>query len=177
MDLPQFWQLVDSTHGQPDRAERLAQLLQAHTPDEIIQFRLLYDDLLQTANRVDLWGAAATINGHCTDDDFVYFREALIELGRSVFEAAVDDPDSLAGVATPGLEIKGTEGLGNAPAMAWAARTGGTEDAFFEAVDATDTRTDRGAAEEGAWWDFDDRDEVRLRLPRLAAQFLTADGE
>src|SRR6478752_2589958 len=161
MDLNQFWHLVDSTRGQPDRAAKLAELLAAHTPDDIIRFRLVYDDLMQAANRVDLWGAAHVINGGCTDDGFYYFREGLIELGRPVFEAAVKDPDSLADVTTPGERIQESEGLGNAPLMAWVAKTGGTEDAFYEAVDSADERTDRGDAEEGEWWAFSDHAEVR----------------
>ena len=174
MDDLHFWHLVDSTRGQPDRAEALAGLLAAHTPDDIVRFRLRYDDLLQAANRVDLWGAAHAINGGCSDDGFSDFREGLIELGRPVFEAAVRDPDTLADVVNAGDKLAGTEGLGNAPAMAWAARTGGTEEAFYEAVDAADERADRGAAEEGAWWDFADPEEMRDHLPRLAAKFLKA---
>jgi hypothetical protein len=177
MDYDTFWHLVDSTRGQPDRAAQLAEALAAYPPDDIIRFRLLYDDLIQTANRVDLWGAAHTINGGCTDDGFNYFREGLIELGRAVFEAAVKDPDSLADVARPNEPLEGTEGLGNAPAMAWAAQTGGTEEAFYEAVDAADERADRGAPEEGEWWNFDDPAEVRDRLPRLAAARQAADKE
>ena len=171
MDSPQFWQLVETTRGQPDRAEALARLLEPLDPDEIVRFRLVYDDLLQSAYTVDLKGAAYTINGGCEDEGFVLFREALIERGRAIFEAAVRDPDSLADVVTPGEPIAETEGLGNAPAMAWAAKTGSTEEAFFEAVDAADTRTDRGDAEDGVWWAFHKKDEVRHRLPRLAAKF------
>jgi hypothetical protein len=177
MDYPEFWHLVDSTRGEPDRAEKLARLLEAHSPEDIVRFRLLYDDLMHTANRVDLWGAAHAINGGCSDDGFYYFREGLIELGRPVFEAAVKDPDSLADVTTPGKPIQESEGLGNAPLMAWMAKTGGTEEAFYEAVDSADERTDRGDAEEGEWWDFADSAEVRHRLPRLAAKHLTGKEE
>jgi hypothetical protein len=176
MDHNQFWHLVDSTRGQPDRVAKLAESLAAHTPDDIIRFRLIYDDLIQAANRVDLWGAAHVINGGCTDDGFSYFREGLIELGRPVFEAAVRDPDSLADAIKPGEVLEGTEGLGAAAQDAWVAKTGGTEEAFFEAVDAADEKTDRGAPEEGAWWKFDDPAEVRDRLPRLAAKMSKAGG-
>jgi hypothetical protein len=177
MDYLAFWHLVDSTRGQPDRAEKLAKLLEAHAPEDIVRFRLVYDDLMHTANKVDLWGAAHAINGGCSDDGFYYFREALIELGRPVFETAVKDPDALADLTTPGERVQETEGLGNAPIMAWTAKTGGTEEAFYEAVDTADERTDRGDAEEGEWWDFDDDAEVRHRLPRLAAKHLARKEE
>jgi hypothetical protein len=177
MDYVKFWQLVDSTRGQPDRAEKLAKLLEPYSPEDIVRFRLLYDDLMHTANKVDLWGAGHTINGGCSDDGFYYFREGLIELGRPVFEAAVKNPDSLADLTTPGERIQESEGMGNAPIMAWMAKTGGTEEAFYEAVDSADERTDRGDAEAGEWWDFTDAAEVRHRLPRLAGKHLASKEE
>jgi hypothetical protein len=171
MDNEKFWHLVDLTRGFPERADALAKLLEQLEPAEIVRFRILYDDIIHSANMVDLWGAAHTINGGCSDEGFYYFREALIELGRPVFEAAVRDPDSLADIANPGEEMANSEGLGNAPMVAWTAKTGGTEEAFYEAVDGADT-TNRGDSEEGEWWSFDKPAEVRYRLPRLAAKFL-----
>jgi hypothetical protein len=172
MDYALFWQLVDSTRGQPDRAERLAEALSRHTPDEIIRFRLVYDDVMHAANHVDLRGAAHTINGASSDDDFYAFRERLIEMGQVVFEAAIKDPNSLADVAAPGEQLVGSEGLDQAATAAWTAVSGQKEEAFYEAVDQADTRTDRGDPEEGEWWEFDDKAEVRHRLPRLAAKFI-----
>src|SRR5262245_62030044 len=178
MNIDRFWQLVDSTRGFRDRADSLAKLLEQLTPDEIVRFRIIYDDLIFAANRVDLWGAAAVINGGCSDDGFYYFREALIELGRPVFEAAVRDPDSLADIANPGEEMAMEEGLGNTSMLAWTAKTGESEQAFFEAVDSADEVSNRGDAEEGEWWNFSKPAEVRHRLPRLAAKFLPdADDE
>ena len=177
MDYALFWHLVDSTRGQSERTDRLIDLLKQRSPEEIIQFRLLYDDLIATANKFDLWGAAHAINGGCTDEGFYFFREGLIEIGRAVFESAVNDPDSLVDVAQPGVPIEGTEGLGSAALAAWMVATGKTEEQFYEAVDNADTRTDRGDAEEGEWWSFHDKAEVRHRLPRLAAKYMHDDSE
>ena len=172
MDHAQFWQLTDATRGLPDRADRLADTLKLLPPDEIIEFRLRYDDLINTANRVDLWGAAHLINGGCTDDAFYYFREGLIELGRSVFEISVQDPDSLVNVAKKGEPLEGMENLSNAPIVAWTAATSRPEEDFYEEVDKVDTRSDRGDVEEGEWWNFADKAEARHRLPRLSEKFL-----
>jgi len=177
MDYARFWQLVDSTCGQPDQGDALAKALEKQTPDEIIRFRLLFDDVIHLAATVDLWGAAYTINGGCSDDGFFYFREALVGLGRDVFEAAVKDPDSLADLVTPGEEIEGDGGLEAAPRLAWAAKTAGTDTEFYEAVERADDGKDRGGAEQGEWWHFDDAAEVRHRFPRLAAKYLTEDDE
>ena len=68
MNHDQFWQLVDTSRGLPERAEALAKLLEQLDPDEIVRFRIIYDDVIHSANKVDLWGAAHTINGGCSDD-------------------------------------------------------------------------------------------------------------
>jgi Protein of unknown function (DUF4240) len=177
MDYELFWHLVDSTRGEPDHGDALAKVLEQQTPDDIIRFRLLFDDVIHTAATVDLWGAAYTINGGCSDDGFFYFREALVGRGRAVFEAAVEDPDSLADAVTPGEELEGDGGLEVAARIAWVAKTGGTDVEFYEAVERADDGTDRGGTERGEWWNFDDDAEVRHRLPRLAAKFLTDDDE
>lgn len=52
--------------------------------------------MIAAAYRWDLWAAAYIINGGCSDDGFRYFRDWLISEGRSVFEKALKDPDSLA---------------------------------------------------------------------------------
>jgi hypothetical protein len=44
-----------------------------------------------------LWGAAYVINGGCGDDSFSDFRASLISRGRTAFDRALNDPDSLAG--------------------------------------------------------------------------------
>ncbi len=43
-----------------------------------------------------LWGAAYITHGGCGDDTFQDFRTSLISRGRTAFERAVANPDSLA---------------------------------------------------------------------------------
>lgn len=43
-----------------------------------------------------LWAAAYLINGGCSDDGFDYFRGWLVAQGKTVFFAALENPDSLA---------------------------------------------------------------------------------
>ena len=171
MDPSQFWRLIEATFGDADRAEALAASLEALPADDIVHFRIIYDRLVESANKVNLRGAAYTINGSCTDDEFYYFRAALIESGRNVFEAAVADPDSLADVAVPGEKIDGTDIAGIAPIVAWTAKTGETEDAFFEAVDIAD-QAGHDDVEDGEWWNFKKAADLRHHLPRLAAMYV-----
>ena len=173
-----FWRLLDATRGQADRADVLAQGLAQLDEQQIVQFRIVYDDLINAANKFDLWGAAHVINRGCTEDEFYHFREGLIELGQKVFEAALTDPDSLAAVTKPGERLMGSQGLESAAAMAWVSKTNAeSEDAFFEAVDAADFESTVEANDEGEWWNFDRRDEVEHRLPRLAEKFLKDEAE
>src|SRR5262249_37145585 len=154
-----------------------ADLLKEFVHDDISRLRVLCDGLMHAANRVDLWGAAHTIHGGCSHDEFFYFRDALIEMGSEAFERMVENPDSLADITEPGARLQGSAWIESAPISAWMVKTGLTEQAFYEAVDAADARSDRGDAEEGEWWNFDDKAEVRHRLPRLAAKFLRDEEE
>src|SRR5215218_9404267 len=142
MNTDQFWQLIDATRGQPERGDMLTAALATLPPDEIIRFQLLYDDVLLSANTVDLRGAAHQLMSGCSDGAFSDFREGLVERGRGVFDAAVRDPDSLAGVFADGDPIGPTEDLHGAAGAAWMGVTGKSENDFFDAVDAADDRTD-----------------------------------
>ena len=66
---------------------------------EIEAFARDRENLMHTSYRWDLWGAAFVINGGCSDDGFDYFRGWLMLQGRNVWEAALRDPESLAGVS------------------------------------------------------------------------------
>ena len=175
MDIEQFWRLIESTRNDADRAESLAAMLEALAADEIIRFRILYDELINLANKVDLRGAAHVINGGTTDDEFYYFRAGLIERGRNIFQAAVGDADSLADIAVPGEKLEGTDVGGIAPIVAWTTKAGESEGAFFEAMDNADQFASRDDVEDGEWWNFNKPLDVRHHLPRLAAKYVKED--
>ena len=101
MQLDQFWQFVEAAKAKADgnteaRVDALRDVLSGLGPAELQSFQNHYDRLICLAYRWDLWGAAYIINGGCGDDGFRYFRDWLISEGKSVFEAALKDPDSLA---------------------------------------------------------------------------------
>ena len=72
--------------------ERLENL----TADEVLRIHQQFSLNLARSYTWELWGAAYVINGGCSDDCFEYFRAALIMRGRSTFETALVNPDSLA---------------------------------------------------------------------------------
>ncbi len=162
MDDDRFWALVEAARDAAgddveDRVGGLEQvLLQLHA-DEVLAFQRKYEEMLARAWRWDLWGAAFLMNGGCSDDGFRYFRDWLISAGEAVFEAALDDPESLASQASgDAFEL---ESFGYVAAEVYEQMTD-TEIPRAKAVEA--------ASPAGKAWDESD---LPARFPRLAAAF------
>ena len=173
MRTDDFWALIDEARagaGGGGDAEAIAvratDLLAGRDVTEITGFHRHLRRVLAASYRVDLWGAAYLINGGASDDGFEYFRGWLIGQGRAVFARAVAEPDTLAEL----------------PPIRQAAVTG--EDFECETMLGVALQAYRRATatelpppdplrypELGEFWDFDDAEEARRRLPRLAALF------
>ena len=97
-----FWDLVDQARVRgatcAERAHELQHILRKLSSSEIEAFARAQEGLMQTSYRWDLRGAAFVINSGCSDDGFDYFRGWLMLQGRDVWEAALREPESLAGV-------------------------------------------------------------------------------
>lgn len=173
MRTDDFWAVIDRARAGDDGAARAIAVraaadLAGRDVADIVGWQRHLQRVLAASHRADLWGAAYLINGGCSDDGFDYFRGWLLAQGREVFARAVSDPDSLAEL----------------PAVRQAALTGEE----FEAEDmlriADDAHRQATATElpppaepvvrpdVADFWDFDDEDEARRRLPRLAALFV-----
>jgi hypothetical protein len=167
MNERRFWEIIaEACRSDPHRAEEWDERLQAELmelePDEIVEWNRIFDRLAARAYTVDLWGAAYLINGGASDDGFYYFRCWLICMGRDAYEAAVADPDRLADVVDP--EIDAEAETYAAAHQAWMAVNGRPD------TDPYPARDER-AELRGEDRDFDDDEEVRRRLPRLAALY------
>lgn len=103
----QFWNIIQESRKIIQRDERignmdrqvmhLKRLLSEMSAPEIVEFAKIMNGLLRRAYTWELWGAAHVIGeGGCSDDSFHDFRAWLISMGRSVYEQALADPDSLA---------------------------------------------------------------------------------
>ncbi len=178
MTLDQFWDHIRATRRLDPEAhgERLTNRLAKLSADEILDFEHWWTQSSDRAYFWDLWGAAYLINGGCSDDGFQYFRWWLILQGRTVFEAALANPDTLAGVVDGEEEVEAE--VYPAP-DAWFLATGTKQDeagyaAFHAAVEARHPKKTRPRGM-GRRWDFDSDAAVRKRLPRLAAMYLDAD--
>ncbi|MFI0895553.1 DUF4240 domain-containing protein [Streptomyces sp. NPDC020983] len=119
MNTESFWAVLEESrqHGSGgDRRDAwLRDSLARRTGDEIVAFQACLDELTDLALTWDLWAAADRIfGGWCSDDTFRSFQHWMMGLGRSVFEAAVNDPDVL-GYAAEVLRLAGR------PRAAWPA--------------------------------------------------------
>ena len=162
MTRDDFWTLIESANpgGDADAfAGRLQARLAGRTPEEIRASERHRAGLFAESYTWSLWGAAYVINGGCSDDGFEYFRGWLMTRGRAVWEGALREPDSLAGL--PGDADEWVE----CEEMLSVAR------AAFEAVTGTEMPADGVRNPElGAGWDFDDEAEMRRRYPKLCAR-------
>jgi hypothetical protein len=178
MTVAEFWDHIRATRrvDADAHAERLVKRLAKLSEAKILAFDHLWHRMLHRAYRWNLWGAAYLIHGGCSDDGFDYFRRWLVLRGREAFEAAVKRPDALADVVTDDdfTEVYGDPGLD-----AWFAATGRKKtDAGYAAYDAA-FRARYGEPKVlpdlGDDWDLEDHDQLRRRLPRLAARYLDGD--
>ncbi len=100
MPADRFWELIGRTTGyeaNPERQlEALRQVLRELTVAEIEAFERAFHQQQRRAYSWDLWGTAYIMNGGASDDGFEYFQRWLVSKGRTVFDAAVADPKSLA---------------------------------------------------------------------------------
>ncbi len=178
MTQDEFWNHIQATRRKDPEvhAERLAHRLTKLPLEEILEFSYWWDIALAQAYRWDLWGAAFLINCGCSDDGFEYFRRWLVLQGRTVFETAVKDPDSLAQVIDPEEEMVECECY---PAWdAWFAATKRERDeagynALMQALKAQNKKPPKSRP--GRQWDFEDETQTRRRLPQLSALYLDRD--
>ena len=99
MNESQYWKNIDeaitNTNNERQFLDHLTLNLETLTPKEIVGFRLRTDVLLTESYSSELWCAAYIMNGGCSDDGFEYFRCWLISNGQEMYEAALNNPDSI----------------------------------------------------------------------------------
>jgi len=161
-----FWDIV-SRACRSDSTGEWARSLQGELeklePAEIIEWNHTFDRLVAKAYTIDMWGAAYLINGGASDDGFYYFRCWLVGAGRDVYETAIANPDNLAEFMAPGVDAEAE--IYAAAHQAWMTVTGRPD------TDPYPARNEK-AELQGEDWDFNDDDEVRQHLPRLAVKYL-----
>jgi hypothetical protein len=168
MEVDEFWNIVESSkarsEGSHDRhAELLAEHLSALSPDEVIAFQRIFDELADRAYSWPLWGAAYIIGGGCSDDGFIDFRSWLISMGRDTYERALADPESLATVdlGPDGEEDAFFEDFAYVAAHVYQAKTGQPLEY---------SRPEHPSEPSGEDWE-EDGDDLARRFPRLSSRY------
>ncbi len=167
MNDAEFWKIIRQAGSEADGDldaiigavhEQLTKL----TPSEIKSFNAIMGAKVAAAYTWKLWGAAYLMNGGCSDDGFEYFRGWLVAQGKSVYEAALADPDSLAKIADPENDEYECEEILYVAMNAY-------EEVAGEDLDLTPSA--EAPKPSGDEWDFEDPDENAKYLPRLARKF------
>lgn len=132
MDEKEFWKIIDyafySSEGDRRRqAQIISGKLSEYTPEEIIDFELIFRRKVIIANDYKIMAAEKIIEGSVTDDPYLYFRCWLIGQGQMTFEQTLKNPDYLANIVEKGTETD-FEDLLYVSTGAYKSRTGKKEE-------------------------------------------------
>lgn len=104
MNESEFWQLINEAKNATERVPQVPEWLVAHLKekptDYIVSYKERSHELLARAYDTRLWAAAGLLFSFCSDDKFYDFRGWLIAEGKSIYERALNDPDTLAEIDT-----------------------------------------------------------------------------
>jgi hypothetical protein len=184
VDINSFWDTIDAARSRSGPSQplgdALASDLAGRSRQDILDYQERFDELHAALYRWDVWAAAYIIGGGCSDDGFLDFRAGLIAQGRDWYQRVSAFPDSLADhpavtavAPEPSQDEPLFDEVANYAAIeAFERLTGGEED-FYDAFSSVRLEPGDAAADPaGEAFDFDDDQQMRRRLPRLAALYL-----
>ena len=173
MDQQQFWDIIQRSLAAENVTEQIDFLgneLGKLSKEEILDFDLIFRQKHEDAYTWDLWAAAYTIEGGCSDDGFDYFRAWLIFRGKEVFEKALANSDSLAELDRDALEdTEEAEEFNYITADAYEEVSGVEgldimDDPNYKEIDIKEVPT-------GDEWDEENLDELKARNPEIFKLF------
>ena len=135
MNIGEFWSIIEKSRegwdrnhpdGNQDRQLKALEKLLSHLPsEEVASFQRHFENLFYRAYRWDLWHAAFIVADGCSDDSFMDFRAWLISMGRSNYESAFADVETVAQIAAvPGVEYMFFEGFSSVALEVYEKQTG-----------------------------------------------------
>lgn len=171
MTETEFWELteraVKASHNDPIlKLEALRKELEKLTPEAIAEYARHFDEKEAKAYRWDLWAAAHILHGGCSDDTFMDFLASLVSSGKSIYELALKNPDSLvhARFENPEEDLF-FEGFQYLPGQIFEEKTG------IELPDSGVTFPWRPAGKE---WDEDSESDLKKICPMLYEKYYGA---
>lgn len=134
MNDSQFWKYIDQALGSDNFVDNLKRMLCDLGADEVISFKNILLQKLVDAYVFPLLAANFVISSYVSDDGFKAFRAWLVSKGKSTFEKAINNPESIADWLGKDEvdEIDGEEFLFLADEAY--AELGGDEDDFYKKV-------------------------------------------
>lgn len=180
MDREQFWGLIEQArtdtggdcappgHGRCPVAIHVAAQLAVLPLGQVVAFEQVLREVQAESYRYDLWGAAVLINdGGRGDDGFEDFRGWLIGQGQRTYQAALQNPDSLA--SHPRVCSRDPRLLWHDPLECQAMLSIAVE--AYYAITGREGPDDElepwPRRDPGPDWDFSDPAELQRRYPRL----------
>ena len=173
MDQGQFWDIIQRSLVAitvEEQIDFLGNELGKLSKEEILEFDYIFRQKHEEAYTWDIWAAAYTMQGGCSDDCFIDFRAWLVYRGKEVFEKALQNSDSLAELGREKLEeSEESEDFYYLTADAYEEITGVEgldveEDPNFKPVEFTELPR-------GQDWDEENLDELRARNPEIFKLF------
>jgi hypothetical protein len=163
MEEDKFWEIIETTKSkslgdyEKQQSELEKELLKL-TAKEVLEFDNKFRTLRGEIYNWDFWAAAYIINGGCSDDCFSDFRGWLIGQGKSIFNNAIKNIETLS-------ELKETndgdwESLSYIPTDIYEKKTGNDmPQGIQENIEIT-----------GEEWEEDEND-LKNRFPKLYTKF------
>jgi hypothetical protein len=170
MNQQQFWDIIQDSlraGNAEDQLEFLSDKLESFSKEELLDFDYIFRQLHEDCYSWDIWAAAYTIQGGCSDDGFIDFRSWLVAQGKDVFEKALKNSDSLAELDREKLE-----------------ESEEAEDFYYLAADAYEELTGKEIESDPAFkeiaykevpdgkdWDEENLDDLKTRNPEVFKLF------
>jgi hypothetical protein len=174
MPSTEFWQCIADSRVRagtlpPRRAfsvvheQALLDMFRGMSAEQIIAFEQRRRKLSADAYRWDIWGAAYWYAGGCGDDAFENFRWNLIALGREWYDRILASPDDLADtIGDRTVPYMTAEWTFQPHRKAYEEKTGQELNPPIEFSVPKEPI--------GVQFDFDNRDLMRAKYPKLAAK-------
>ena len=109
MDKQEFWKIINysfdkSNHDKSLQEKIIIEKLNTYTADQIVEFELIFRQLIIDADDFKVIAAEKIIEGWVSDDSYLYFRCWLIGQGEKTFTETLKNPDFLADIVNKQTE-------------------------------------------------------------------------
>lgn len=101
MDKKEFWKIIEysiqkSNNDKLEQEKAIIEKLATYNPEQIIEFEIIFRQLIIEADDFKIMGAQKIIEGYVSDDSYLYFRCWLIGKGEKIYTETLKNPEFLA---------------------------------------------------------------------------------